>query len=116
MGPGPGQVLREARTDPARPFADGSESWNEFLDRCGAVLRELITRHPQGRVLVSGHAETVEAAATMLLRLPAGTCTRVRWAVAHASLTTWLIGQSPAGQEIVTLECHNDTRHLDDPQ
>jgi hypothetical protein len=78
------------------------------------VPRELITRHPGRRVLVSGHAEIVEAAATVLLRLPAGACTRMRWAVAHASLTSWHISKSLRGHEVVTLECHIDTRHLDD--
>ena len=58
-----------AQSDPDRPYAPGSETWNQYLARAGAALSGLIRRHDGQRILIAGHGETVDAAATLLLGL-----------------------------------------------
>lgn len=88
------------QTDPDRPYVHGSETWNQYLARAAAALAELISRHPGQSILIAGHGETVEAAATLLLGLPAGTCTRAGFQVSHASLTRWHLQRNRFGQDI----------------
>jgi 2,3-bisphosphoglycerate-dependent phosphoglycerate mutase len=101
-----------AQSDPDRPYAAGSETWNEYLSRAGAALAEVISRHPGQTILVAGHAETIDAAATLLLRLPAGACTRVGFEASLASLTNWHMLHNQSGQEVWILSALNDTSHL----
>lgn len=97
---------------PYRPYAPGSESWNEYLTRVGDSLTRLVTDHPGQHILISGHTETIEAACTRLLGLPAGSCARVGFASGHASLTRWAMHHGRPGQELWALMAFNDTRHL----
>ncbi|CAI7973443.1 histidine phosphatase family protein [Parafrankia sp. BMG5.11] len=97
--------------EPDRPFAEGAESWNQYLARAMAALGEIIERHPEQRVLVVAHAETVEAAHTRFLRLPSRP--GVGFAVAHCSITWWSHRAPEFGAARWQLVKHNSTRHLD---
>jgi 2,3-bisphosphoglycerate-dependent phosphoglycerate mutase len=100
------------QSDPDRPYAPGSETWNHYLARAGAALSELIRRHDGKRILIVGHGETVDAAATLLLGLPSGSCTRAGFESAHASITRWNMQRNRFGQEVWVLATLNDTCHL----
>jgi len=100
------------QSDPGRPYAAGSESWNQYLARAGTTLGTLISRHRGHRILVTGHGETIEAAATLLLGLPPGTCTRSGFETGHASITRWNLHRNRFGQEVWILSALNDTGHL----
>jgi 2,3-bisphosphoglycerate-dependent phosphoglycerate mutase len=104
-----------AQSDPDRAYAPGSESWNQYLARAGTALAELIGRHEGQRVLIAGHGETVDAAATLLLGLPPGSSARVGFESSHASLTRWHMQRNRFGQEVWILAALNDTRHLGKP-
>ncbi|PPJ36406.1 histidine phosphatase family protein [Nocardia nova] len=98
--------------DPDRPYAEGAESWTAYLDRSTQALARIIAHHPGQRVLVLAHGETIEAANTLLLGLPAGTCTRARFVTDHASLTRWQLHTNRLGHRVWMLCAHNDTTHL----
>jgi len=67
---------------------------------------------PWQRILIAGHGETVDAAATLLLGLAPGSSARVGFGSAHASITRWNMPRNRFGQEIWILAVLNDTRHL----
>jgi 2,3-bisphosphoglycerate-dependent phosphoglycerate mutase len=100
------------QSDPDRPYATGSETWNQYLARAGVALSGLIRQHEGQRILIAGHGETVDAAATLLIGLPPGSCTRVGFESAHASITRWNMRRNRFGQEVWILAELNDTRHL----
>ncbi|MEV6350258.1 histidine phosphatase family protein [Actinoplanes sp. NPDC051851] len=95
-------------TDLTTPLAPGGESWSQYVIRTNALLGELIIRHRGERLLLVGHAETVQALHQALLELPPTHKTKVKYAVENASLTTWHREQSRW-----TLICHNDYFHLE---
>jgi probable phosphoglycerate mutase len=95
---------------PDEPFAAGAESWNQFVDRATSCLAEIVASHAGRRLLVVGHAETVEVAHGLLLGLPRGAAAFV---VSHASLTWWSHRQPPVGPARWHLVTHNATCHLD---
>jgi 2,3-bisphosphoglycerate-dependent phosphoglycerate mutase len=97
------------QSDPDRPYARGSETWNQYLGRTGAALAELFGKHSGQRILIVGHGETIEAAATLLLGLPSGTCARTGFQIGHASLTRWNLQRNRFGQEVWMLSALNDT-------
>jgi 2,3-bisphosphoglycerate-dependent phosphoglycerate mutase len=97
---------------PDEPFAEGAESWHQFLDRAMSCLRSLLDRHAGDRIIVVAHAETVEAAHLLLLGLPRDAHRQVSFAVAHASLTHWTRRTPPTGRTRWTLTAHNDVGHL----
>jgi probable phosphoglycerate mutase len=41
--------------NPDQPYATGSETWNQYLDRATAALRMILDRHAGQRVLVAAH-------------------------------------------------------------
>jgi 2,3-bisphosphoglycerate-dependent phosphoglycerate mutase len=100
------------QSDPDRPYAAGSETWNQYLTRAGVALRGLIERHQGQRILIAGHGETTDAAATLLLQLPPDTCTRIGFQTDHAAITRWYMQRNRLGQQLWILGNHNDTRHL----
>jgi probable phosphoglycerate mutase len=104
------------QSDPDRPYAPGSETWNEHLARVTACLADLTEQHAGRKILIAGHAETVEAAFTLLLALPQGTCTRAGFAADYASLTRWHMRRNRYGQTVWILTAFNDTRHLSAPR
>lgn len=103
------------QSDPDRPYAPGSETWNEHLARVTACLAGLTQRHAGQKILITGHAETTDAAFTLLLALPPDTCTRAGFAADHASLTRWHMRRNRYGQAVWILTAFNDTRHLPVP-
>jgi probable phosphoglycerate mutase len=103
------------QSHPDRPYAPGSETWNEHLARVTACLAGLTQRHAGQKILIAGHGETVEAAFTLLLTLPPGTCTRAGFAADHASLTRWHMRRNRLAQAVWILTAFNDTRHLPEP-
>jgi probable phosphoglycerate mutase len=100
------------QADPDRPYAPGSESWNQYLARAGAALAEVIGRHPDQRILIAGHGETTDAAAALLLQLPPGSSTRLGFHTDHAAITRWHMLRSQRGDPVWILSAHNDDRHV----
>ena len=75
------------------------------------------TFHPEGRILIVGHVETVKAAYHVFLRQPADQPFPMKLTVGNASLTTWhAIGPAPEAPGIGrwALASHNDAAHLAD--
>lgn len=97
---------------PDLPYAPGAESWTAYLHRATHALEKIITRHSGQRILVLAHGETIEAAHTLLLDLPPGTCRRARHITDHACLTRWQLHVNRFDQSVWMLATHNDTRHL----
>lgn len=103
------------QSDPDRPYAPGSETWNGHLARVSACLAAITQRHAGQKIVIAGHGETAEAAFTLLLALPAGASTRAGFAADHASLTRWHLRRNRFGQSVWILTAFNDTRHLPVP-
>ena len=101
------------QSDPDRPYAPGSETWNQYLVRASAALGGIVQRHQGQRVLIAGHGETKDAAAMLFLGLALGFCTRVGFETSHAAIARWHMQRNRLGQELWILATHNDTRHLD---
>jgi probable phosphoglycerate mutase len=100
------------RSDPDRPYAPGSETWNEYLARVTGAIAGLARRHPGQRVLIAGHHETVEASFTLMLGLAHDASTRTGFATGHASLTRWEQRANGFGQDGWFLTAFNDQQHL----
>ncbi|HEU5472721.1 MAG TPA: histidine phosphatase family protein [Actinophytocola sp.] len=102
--------------NPDQPYAAGSESWNTYLDRATRTLEDILSRYDGHRVLVLAHGETIEAAHTLLLNLPPGTCRHARFVTDHACLTHWQRHINRLNQAVWMLLAHNDIRHLSEDQ
>jgi 2,3-bisphosphoglycerate-dependent phosphoglycerate mutase len=100
------------RRYPDRPYAPGSETWNQYLRRVGSALRAVLDRNAGRRVLIAGHRETVEAAHTLLLGLPPGSCVGLGFITGHACLARWQHHVDRYGQAVWKLAAHNDGWHL----
>jgi probable phosphoglycerate mutase len=100
------------QSDPDRAYAEGAETWNQYLTRAAAALTEITGRHPGQRILIAGHGETVDAAATAFLGLPPGSCTRAGFQTDHTAITSWFKIRNTLDQDLWILASHNDTRHL----
>lgn len=98
--------------DPNRPYAPGSETWNQYLHRATTTLRTILDRHHGQRILIIGHGETIEAAHTLLLNLPAEACRRLGFVTDHAGLTRWQQHVNRFDRRVWMLAAHNDTAHL----
>jgi 2,3-bisphosphoglycerate-dependent phosphoglycerate mutase len=98
---------------PDIPYAHGSETWNEYLDRATKALQKILARHNGERILIAAHGETIEAANNLLLALPRNTCLRLGFVTDHASVTRWQQPTNRFGRTIWQLVAHNDTRHLE---
>lgn len=97
---------------PDRPYADGSETWNEYLRRATSALQTILARHHGERILIAAHGETVEATHTLLLGLQPNACLRLGFVTTHASLSRWQRPTNRFGRTIWQLVTHNDTQHL----
>jgi probable phosphoglycerate mutase len=95
---------------PDTQWAAGSDTWNGYLKRSGAFLREIIDQHQGQRVLFAAHGETVITAHTLLLGIPLGS--PAGFTVNHASITRWQEHHNRLGQTRWMLDRHNDTEHL----
>lgn len=100
------------QSDPGRPFARGSESWSQLLARTGQALAALTERHRGQVILIAGHAETIHAAAGLLLGLAPEAWLRCGFEISHASLTCWKLERNRFGREVWNLAMLNDTCHL----
>ncbi|MGH3614341.1 MAG: histidine phosphatase family protein [Pseudonocardia sp.] len=98
--------------NPDVPYASGSESWTEYLDRSTSALQKILTRHQGQRVLVLAHGETIETAHTLLLGLAPRTSRHARFITDHTCLTRWQRHVNRIDQAVWMLAAHNDTRHL----
>lgn len=98
--------------DPNHPYAPGSETWNQYLQRSTVALRAILDRNPGQRILIVGHGETIEAAHTLLLGLPSGACRQLGFVTDHAGLTRWQQHINRFGRSVWMLAVHNDTAHL----
>lgn len=98
---------------PDAPYADGSETWNQYLDRSTKALQEILARHEGQRILIAAHGETIEAANNLLFTLPQDACLRLGFVTDHASVTRWQRPTNRFGRTIWQLVAHNDTRHLE---
>jgi probable phosphoglycerate mutase len=95
---------------PGRPWASGSDTWNDYLKLAGAALADLIQAHQGERVLFAAHGENILAAHTLLLDLRRGLSTS--FTTDHASITHWQLHHDRFGHERWMLLRHNDTAHL----
>jgi len=101
---------------PDRPFASGSESWNQYLDRATKALQRILDQHDGQRILIAAHGETIEAANNLLLGLPRNACLKLGFVTDHTSVTRWQRPTNRFGRTIWQLVAHNDTRHLEPGQ
>lgn len=100
------------RSDPDRPYAVGSETWNEYLARVTGAIAGIVRRHPGQRVLIAGHHETIEASFTLMLGLAHDASTRTGFASGHTSLVRWEQRTNGFGQTGWALTAFNDQLHL----
>ncbi|GLK99187.1 histidine phosphatase family protein [Dactylosporangium matsuzakiense] len=101
-----------AQNHPDRPIAAGAESWNRYLRRTTAALRDILDRHSGQRVLVAAHGETVEAAHLMLLGMPVTAGPAVGFLSANAGLSRWEQHVGRFSVPVWMLAAHNDCGHL----
>ncbi|MGW4463006.1 histidine phosphatase family protein [Micromonospora sp. NPDC004704] len=97
---------------PDSQYAAGSETWNQYLQRATHALQKILARHDGGRILITAHGETVEAAHSLLLGLPRNACLRFGFVTEHASVSRWQRPTNRFGRTIWQLVAHNDTNHL----
>jgi probable phosphoglycerate mutase len=102
--------------NPDQPYANGSETWNQYLNRATTVLRMILDRHVGQRVLIAAHGETIEAAHVLLLQLPAAVQPGLGVVTDHACLTRWQQHVNRFDRHVWMLAAHNDTSHLADQQ
>lgn len=101
-----------AQHDPDRPYAIGSETWNQYLARAARTLAKVIDCHEGKRILIIAHGETIDAAHNLLLNLPPGTCTSVGFWTDHTGISRWQKQVNRFGRKAWVLVSHNGTRHL----
>jgi probable phosphoglycerate mutase len=97
---------------PDRSYAPGSETWNQYLHRAHTVLREILSRHADERILVAAHGETVEALHVLLLELPPTVRLGVGFVTGHAAVTRWQEHVNRFDRRVWMLAAHNDISHL----
>ncbi|MEV4416409.1 histidine phosphatase family protein [Catellatospora sp. NPDC049609] len=101
-----------ARHHPDRVPAAGAETWNGYLARSAVTLRSIIERHPNRRILVVGHRETVETAQLAMV-CPGPPAGRPVGVVAdHTAVTRWRHETDRHGYATWLLAVHNDVGHL----
>lgn len=97
---------------PDQPYAHGSETWNQYLERATAALNILLLRHQGQRILIAAHGETVEAAHVLLLQLRPAVRLGLGFITNHAAITRWQQHTNRFGRQTWMLAAHNDTTHL----
>lgn len=98
--------------NPDQPYATGSETWNQYLDRATSTLRQILDRHAGQRILITAHGETIEAAHVLLLQLPPAARLGLGFVTDHACITRWQQHVNRFDRHVWMLAAHNDTRHL----
>ncbi|PSK64840.1 2,3-bisphosphoglycerate-dependent phosphoglycerate mutase [Micromonospora sp. MH33] len=102
--------------NPDQPYATGSETWNQYLDRATRTLRQILERHAGRRILIAAHGETIEAAHVLLLQLPPATRLGLGFLTDYACISRWQKHVNRFDRHVWTLAAHNDTRHLTNRQ
>jgi probable phosphoglycerate mutase len=102
--------------NPDQPYAAGSETWNQYLDRATTALRQILDRHTGQRILITAHGETIEAAHVLLLDLPPAVRLGIGFVTDHTGVTRWQHHVNRFDRHVWMLAAHNDTRHLDQVQ
>jgi probable phosphoglycerate mutase len=97
---------------PHKLLADGADSWNTYLARATSTLEQILKRHHGQRILIVAHGETIEAAHTLLLGLPAGASERIWFPSGHTGISRWQLQVNIHGRATWLLDTHNDTSHL----
>lgn len=98
--------------NPDQPYAEGSETWNQYLNRATTVLAGILDKHAGERILVAAHGETIEAAHVLLMQLPSAVRTGIGFVTDHASITRWQQHINRFDRRVWMLASHNDTRHF----
>ena len=98
--------------NPDQPYANGSETWNQYLARATTALHNILDRHTDQRILIAGHGETIEAAHVLLLQLPPTVRIGLGFVTDHASITRWQTHVNRFDRRVWMLAAHNDTSHL----
>lgn len=98
--------------NPDAPYAAGSETWNQYLDRATAALREILERHDGQRILIVAHGETIEAANVLMLDLSPAVRLGTGFITEHTAVTRWQQHVNRFGRSVWMLVVHNDSRHL----
>lgn len=101
--------------NPDQPYANGSETWNQYLARATRTLQTILDRHTGQRILIAGHGETIEAAHVLLLQLPPTTRPTIGFVTDHACITRWQAHVNRFERHVWMLAAHNDTSHLTEP-
>lgn len=97
---------------PGHAYAPGAETWHEALGRVMSALSRTLAAHEGSRVVVVGHAETVEAAHCLLLGLVEGSSLSVGFTTDCTGIARWQRRHTRFGQAFWALTAHNDTTHL----
>ncbi|MEV7989525.1 histidine phosphatase family protein [Micromonospora sp. NPDC085948] len=97
---------------PDQPYAAGSETWNQYLDRATNALRDILSRHPEGRILIVAHGETIEAAHVLFLQPPARIRPGIAFVTDHTCISRWQQQLNRFNRRTWQLVAHNDTSHL----
>ncbi len=93
--------------EPSRPFAPGAESWADVMARVRKCMEELASQHIGKTAVVVTHSGFVIATVLGLLAVQSSTdrATLDPW---YTSISCWR-----RGNKRWSLECFNDTAHLD---
>ncbi|UQU66836.1 histidine phosphatase family protein [Couchioplanes caeruleus] len=102
--------------NPDQPYAPGSETWNQYLQRATTALREILNRHVGHRILIAAHGETIEAAHVLMLELPPTVRLGIGFVTDHTGITRWQHHVNRFDRHVWMLAAHNDTRHLSEPR
>ncbi|MFI7598265.1 histidine phosphatase family protein [Actinoplanes sp. NPDC049681] len=102
--------------NPDQPYAPGSETWNQYLQRATGALQQIVDRHAGQRILIAAHGETIEAAYVLIHRLPAEVRLGLGFVTDHTGITRWQQHVNRFDRRVWMLAAHNDTRHLTSPQ
>jgi len=79
------QIITRFYHDPVNNRPAGAESLQDFSDRVGAALRDILQRHRGRHVLVVTHAGVIRATLTHVLDAPLGAMYRISIATASIS-------------------------------
>lgn len=99
-----------------RPAAPEGEPWAAYLGRSAAAVSRLLDSHPDSRVVIVGHSETLTTALHLLIGV--NELGRLKIAFDHCAITAWQPTVEWPGTDFRhqrwTLVRHNDVNHLED--
>ncbi len=100
---------------PDVPLVKGGEAWASYVPRVGQAISSLLAAHPNNRILIVGHGETVRAVHHYFSGQPVDVPAPFKLAVNNASITSWRLipDVSPPRWELLR---HNDWHHTAVPR